>query len=282
MLKETISNDEIKKIFGNADRKKKYLKRLYKELGVEYKIPSKKEDLDYAIISTWSYETSKTIIRNLYFNSEKYFNAKRGKSRYNNLISQWKKKEFGALEWPFAANNFDDRVAKLNRENISESKKDKIITNEVVKFRRIKQINTLRNDFIENLIIENNSSIVPTLVHNKRCDFYIDGVSFDQKVSRSVGKEFTQKHGNNYRDFAIDHPDEVAKSLYENQDAARFGAENRLYVVFLDSEISIDKIESKIKEIDFSEPHRFIFEYKDKDGEKRKYSTECFVILLHN
>jgi hypothetical protein len=43
-----------------------------------------------------------------------------------------------------------------------------------VKFRRLKEINTLRNDFLETLIFDKNQNIIPTLQHNRGVDFFIN------------------------------------------------------------------------------------------------------------
>jgi hypothetical protein len=64
-----------------------------------------------------------------------------------------------------------------------------------VKYRRLKELNTARNDYLETLLFEKNTDIVPTLRHNKGTDFYIDGIAFDQKVAKSPTQEFIKKHG---------------------------------------------------------------------------------------
>ena len=62
--------------------------------------------------------------------------------------------------------------------------KDDKVKVAAVKYRRIKEINTVRNDFIETLIFEKNNNILPTLNHRRGVDFFINGVSFDQKVAK--------------------------------------------------------------------------------------------------
>ena len=48
----------------------------------------------------------------------------------------------------------------------------------------------VRNDFIGTLIFEKNENIIPTFGHHRGLDFFIDGISYDQKVARSVTNEF--------------------------------------------------------------------------------------------
>ena len=178
--------------------------------------------------------------------------------------------------------NFDGHVAQVNRLHYSENEKDDIIALDVIKFRRIKAINTCRNDYIESLIVQFNENIIPTFRHSRGVDFYIDEIPFDQKVSRSVGRNFIDEYGEDYYNIAINRPDLVAKSLYENQDEERFDAQPRLYVVYLDNDISSDAIEQSIMESDFFEPYEIEFEYIHSNSESLLHRTYCYIILLHN
>jgi len=144
----------------------------------------------------------------------------------------------------------------------------------------LKEINTVRNDYIETLIFEKNENILPTLNHRKNVDFFIDGISFDQKVSRSVTGEFMKDFGENWKDFAIKNPLKVAEYLYKYQSEERFGADPRLYVVYLDEEISINSIKEQIDKIDLNNPAEVVFEFKHKNTGIKTYKTSCFVILL--
>lgn len=189
------------------------------------------------IIDTWDYEISKTIIRDLYFETEKYLSSKNSKNKIDKAIQSWNKLLLGDLEWPFQPMKFDQKVAHINRMNIPEKSKDKMLSKEVIKFRRIKDINALRNDYIEFLIINNNDKIVPTLKHSRGLDFYIHGKPFDQKVSKGVGEKFKKTYGEDYRNIALQNPKFLAQSLYEHQDLDRFDEDPRLYIVYLDKNI---------------------------------------------
>lgn len=283
MLTKYITSIEIRKIFDNTNRKIEYLRSIYKELGIERPIPRTVVSINNAIIDTWSYEISKKIIREMFFRSDKYLKGLNCKERIDFLIDDWNENALGNIEWPFSAMNFDNHVARLNRmEDLTENEKDEIISTDVIKFRRIKDINTCRNDYIESLIVRYNDNIIPTFRHSRGVDFYIDGIPFDQKVSRSVGGSFIDNYEDDFYNIAINNPELVAISLYENQDEERFDADPRLYVVYLDNDISSESIEQSIIDCDFNAPFDIEFEYKHSGNNYRTYRTFCYIILLHN
>lgn len=282
MLTKAITKKDIKKIFSNTENKKNYLIELFKETGNTSKIEKNIEKLDEQIITSWSYETSKKIIREMFRNHPKFLMQQKLDIEIDKAMNDWNTLDLGDFEWPFSAMSFDQHVHSLNRnKNLSEEEKDLFLTKEVIKFRRIKQINSLRNDYIESLIFDNDN-IIPTLGNRKGVDFYINGEPFDQKVGKSVGKAFIKEYGENYREVALNHPELVAKSLYENQDEERFGDEARLLIVYLDSNVTSKKIQEQLKKIDFSSPYEITFDYKHSNNIIISHKTKCFVILLHN
>lgn len=281
MLKTEISLNEIKKIFPSKTLKLDYLNNLGNKKHIRLTYGKSESSIDQAIIDSWDYSISIEILRELFFLSEKYKNGSSCREAIETAIQDWNDNEIGSFEWPFSAMNFDKRVVAINRLKISEKEKDKALAQEVIRFRRIKDINTLRNDYIEYLIFKNNNNIIPTLGHRKGVDFYIDGEPYDQKVSKSVGTEFKEQYGANYRDIAINHPELVAKSLYENQDGERFDDLPRLYIVYLDDNISNDQVETILSNIDFGTPYQIDFDYCHANVVEH-HSTHCFVILLHN
>lgn len=283
MLKEGIRNIDIKKIFDNRTRKIEYLERLFSKTDSNFEIPRSVTGLDNCIIDTWDYNLSKDILREMFFCSKKFLSGLDCKKEVDFLINEWYDNNLGEIEWPFSAMIFDSYVARLNRRNdLSETEKDEIIAEDVVKFRRIKDINTKRNDCIESLIVLHNENIIPTFKHNRGLDFYINGEPFDQKVSRSVGRTFENEYGRDYYNIAITHPKLVAKSLYENQDEERFDDDPRLYIVYLDNDISSEAIEQSIIEANFDEPIEITFDYERSRHSVSRYSTYCYIILLHN
>ena len=282
MIISSISSDDIDKIFGNNDNKKEYLRRLFEIQGIDERIPSQKKDINNLIANTWNYDISKSVIRKQFIESDKYSYMMTCKDKIDESLKEWNELDLGELNWPFSAMNFDGHVHSLNRDDTkTEIEKDSIISHEAILFRRIKKINELRNDYIEYLIFQN-ENIIPTFSNSSGVDFYIDGKAYDQKVSKSVGGSFIDSYPENYRQVAIENPDLVAKSLYENQDNARFGSEPRLLIVYLDSDVSTDSLEDKLKNIDFGNPINIDFEFKEKGKAKEEYNTDCFVVLLHN
>lgn len=281
MLTETITETEIKKILATKVLKIDYLSRLstVKNIIINYRSPE--ASINQAIIDTWDYEISKNIIRKMFTESPKYRHGQNCRDFIENAVADWNQRNLGDFVWPFSAMNFDKRVVAINRMPISEQEKDDLVALEVIKFRRIKDINTMRNDYIEFLITSNNENIIPTLTHRSGIDFYIDGEPYDQKVSKSVGGDFINQYGNDYRTIAIQHPELVAKSLYEHQDGERFDAQPRLYIVYLDDNISSDQIELLLSNIDFENPYQIEFDYWHANVLEH-HSTHCFIVLLHN
>ncbi|MCX7820236.1 MAG: hypothetical protein N2258_01000 [Brevinematales bacterium] len=74
--------------------------------------------------------------------------------------------------------------------------------------------------------ISNHENVIPTIKNVKGIDIFFDGQPFDLKVTYlpqgyDLGK-------------AIKNPKDLAKWMYENQGAQRFGADNRIFVILLD------------------------------------------------
>ena len=110
----------------------------------------------------------------------------------------------------------------------------------------------------------------------------VDGISFDQKVAKSPTNQFKIRFKDDWRQEAINNPALVAEYLYKHQDEGRFGADPRLLVVYLDEDISIQKIQEIIKQIDLNKPIEINFSFKHKIQGEKSYKVPCFVILLHN
>ena len=281
MLKQEITLKEIKKIFATKAIKIEYLTRLSSLKSIVINYGRSEASINQAIIDSWDYENSKAVIRKMYKESQKYIIGSQCKEGIERALLDWKINNLGDFTWPFSAMNFDRRVVAINRLDLSEKEKDELLAKEVIKFRRIKDINTMRNDYIEYLITTNNENITPTLTHRSGVDFYIDGEPYDQKVSKSVGRDFITQYGDSYREIAINNPELVAKSLYEHQDGERFDAEPRLYIVYLDDNISNEQIEKLLSNIDFNKPYPIEFDYYHANVLEH-HTTHCFIVLLHN
>jgi hypothetical protein len=233
-------------------------------------------------VDSWDYEISKKVIRDIFKETDKYKNGKEADNAMKLLIKEWESLKLGEIAWPFSQGAFDDFVQRINSEKESGFIKDEKVKAAAVKYRRIKEINTVRNDFIETLIFEKNENILPTLNHRRGVDFFINGISFDQKVAKSPTNEFKRHFKDNWRDIAIKNPELVAEYLYKYQDEGRFGADPRLLVVYIDEDVSIDRIRKIIDETDLDNPIEINFTYKHKIQGEKSYKVPCFVILLHN
>jgi len=186
-IKAKLSDDLARKIIGNREKAEEYLLLLndIKSISsLKFKTISRgknkgKKVLDLntkelwkIIVDSWSYEASKKIIRDIFRRTDKYKNGKEADNAMNILIKEWRSLKLGDIAWPFSQGAFDDFVQRINSEKEDGLVKDKKVKIAAVKYRRIKEINTVRNDFIETLIFEKNSNILPTLSHRQGVDFF--------------------------------------------------------------------------------------------------------------
>jgi len=296
-IKSKLSEDLAKKILGNYNNALNYLLKLNEikpVKGLNFKTVSRGKnkgasvpaiepaDIFKLVVNSWDYDVSKKIIRELFKETKKYTSGKEANNVMDVLIKEWESLKLGGIQWPFSQGDFDGFVQRINAENADGFVKDEKVKVAAVKYRRIKEINTVRNDFIETLIFEKNQNILPTLNHRRGVDFFINGISFDQKVAKSPTNQFKNKFKDNWKQEAINNPALVAEYLYEYQDEGRFGADPRLLVVYLDEDVSIQKIRETIKKIDLDIPIEINFSFKHKVQGAKSYKVPCFVILLHN
>lgn len=267
----------VKKIFGNATNGLEFLEKMGRNSAIKSK---KSQDIFNEIVQVWDYQKARPIIRDIFMHSEKYKRGLGGQHTIKILLEEWQNLGFGNLEWPFSQGAFDNFVQSINGEAIDRIHKDEKVKSAAVRYRRIKEINTERNDFLESLIFEKNQNIIPTLSHSRGVDFFINGISFDQKVSRSVTNEFKKDFGDKWKEKAIKEPHLVAQYLYSYQDEGRFGSAPRLFVVYLDENISPLEIKDIIANTNLQNPLDITFTYKHKDIGHRTYKTQSFVILL--
>ena len=281
MINEVIDDKQIKKIFANKEEKLEYLEAIYNKMNIKDAIPKTNSSIDEAIIKTWRFNISNGIIRKMFKKTDKYKVGKFSADAIKEMMNEWDKLCLGKFNWPFQAMAFDQYIQSVNTsKNLNELEKDEKVKNDIVKFRRIKKINTARNDFIEYLIVDNNENVTPTLKHNRGIDFYINGFPFDQKVSRSVTKNFVNDYGDNWKEEAKKHPEIVAEYLYKYQDEARFGAESRLLIVYLDDDITEDEIYKCVINTNFKEPKHISFEYEFSNNIKETFNVDCYIVLL--
>jgi len=219
----------------------------------------------------------------MFTETEKYESGKNSHKMMKLLLDEWEYLKLGTVDWPFSQGAFDDFVQGVNAQKTDGPTKDERVRKAAVQYRRIKEINAVRNDYIETLIFEKNKNVLPTLRHGRLVDFFISGKSFDQKVSRGPTNEFKKEFGVKWKSHAIEHPEVVAEYLYSFQDEGRFGADSRLLVVYLDPDVSIDEITSIIEKTDLQDPLEVTFVYShENQDEKMTYKVTCFVILLYS
>ena len=296
-IKSKLSDDLARKIIGSQEKANSYLLHLSEIkpiLSLKFKTVSRgknkgKKFLDLetkelwkTIVDNWDYEISKKTIRDIFKETDKYKSGKEANNAMDVLIKEWQTLKLGDIAWPFSQGAFDEFVQRINSEKENGFVKDEKVKVAAVKYRRIKEINTVRNDFIETLIFEKNNNILPTLNHRRGVDFFINGISFDQKVAKSPTNEFKRHFKDGWREMAIKKPELVAEYLYKYQDEGRFGADPRLLVVYIDEDVSINKIREIIDKTDLNNPIEINFTYKHKNLGEKNYKVPCFVILLHN
>lgn len=294
-IKSQLSENAAKKILGNYDNAYSFLSIMAqrKKLNIETKLVTRGPNkgnlvLDIipaniwsVVVENWEYDIALDVIRELFRASDKFKNGIEANSAMEVLIEEWNLLKLGSISWPFSQGDFDGFVQRINSEKCSGLIKDDKVKEAAVKYRRIKEINTVRNDYIETLIFEKNQNILPTLNHRRGIDFFIDGVSYDQKVSKSPTNQFKKDFGDSWKQYAIKNPKVVAEYLYKHQDEGRFGADPRLLVVYLDEDIHIEKIKEAINEVDLEKPIEVNFTFKHKIQGNKCYKVPCFVILLH-
>jgi len=278
-IKFQMSEDIAKKILGNTARAKEFLSLM----GALRFAGLNSKDTWKAVVDNWDYEKALPIIRKMFTQSDKFARGSTAEKVLAQLKEDWDALSLGNISWPFSQGDFDGFVQRINSSRTVEAQaKDEETKLAAVKYRRIKEINTYRNDFIETLIFEKNLNILPTLNHRRGVDFYIDGVSFDQKVAKSPTAQFKKKYGDHWRAKAIEQPSLVAEYLYKYQDEGRFGADPRLLVVYLDEDVTSEKIREIINSTDLQQPQEITFTFDHKVQGSTEYKVSCFVILLHN
>ncbi len=294
-IRSGISGEVAKKVFGNRGNAEQFLKAL----GAPVTSGMSANEVFALVVQHWDYEKGLKIVRDMFIKTDKYKNGKAADGEMEVLINEWEKMKLGKIKWPFSQGQFDGFVQQLNTEKIGSAERDAKVKRAAVQYRRIKEINTLRNDFIETLIFEKNENILPTLAHRRGVDFFIDGEQYDQKVAASPTQQFirdfekgegslTEKLGHtvqdaaNWRQTAIERPDLVAEYLYRYQDEGRFSADPRLLVVYLDEDICPQRIKEIVSAVDLTKPLKIQFEYKHKAHGEQQYEVHCFVILLYN
>lgn len=291
-IKEIISVEQVGVILGSKDTQLAFLLKMKSLWDVPTKLNRKGVEVvdvksignitEY-IVDKWNYSQVKDVLRDMFRSTEKYNRGRTAKTLFNNIKTKYFELGYSDYNWPFISGQFDayavktvvyPSVSDLNKfdDALKRAQKD------VEKFSYLKIFNTLRNDYIEYLIFNADEDIIPTFSHKGGIDFYIHGIGFDQKVSRSVTNQFIEKYGENWRDIAIQNPYEVSKFLMELGDEARFSNVPRLFIIDVDGTYELDNIEDKVNNISFDEPKVVNYNYNHSSTGLKSY--ECPVICL--
>lgn len=290
-IKNSIDKDTVKLMLGSNDNLSTFLLSI-KEIwdvptrvnrkGVTVLDTKKIGDLSDFICKNWDYDVCKPILREMFTKTEKYERGKTAKTLFNQFKQEYFEKGFSDYKWPFISGQFDNYAVKtivypavgdINTfgDNLVRVQKD------VEKFSYLKIFNTLRNDYLEYLIFHNDEDIIPTFSHKGGLDFFINGMGYDQKVSRSVTNQFMEKYGSEWRQKALESPTEVAKFLMELGDESRFSNVPRLFVIDVDGSYELDGIEEMVSSLNFKEPQEVTYDYQHKSGKK---TYKCPVLCL--
>ena len=218
------------------------------------------EHWNYSLACEIAIELFKMKKDGVYIN-KKYATMIEAKDEYLKMLSKIEKGTH--LDWSFAQGQFDRFAQRIMRDKkLIRFEKEIKIQEGVLNYLDMIEFNTARNDFIEYAMIENVKGLMPTLDHVLGVDYFIDGIPYDQKVSRSLGREFIKKFTSVKEaiKYAKENPAELANSLFENADSGRFQIDSnhiKLYFVFtnplrLPSNIEYNILKNNFKPMDLT------------------------------
>ena len=293
-IKQIITKTDLSYILGSNEMKMRFLMLMKQQWDVPTKLNRKGQEVvdikliggvDEYIITHWDYNVCKHILRDMFKETEKYKRGQTAKEVFNQIKLSYVERGFLDYKWPFVATQFDDYAVKTvvypTVADISTLPKNlNKIQKDIEKFSYLKIFNTLRNDYIEYLMFTTDEDIIPTFSHRGGIDFYIHGIGFDQKVSRSVTNQFMEKHGDQWREQAINNPLEVAEFLMVLGDEARFSNVPRLFVIDVDGTYDLDGIEDKVKSIDFDSPSEVTYTYNHKSTGPKEYTCSVLCMMI--
>jgi hypothetical protein len=175
-----IDQTEIKKILGNKDNCISFLLVLSPEkYDAENLNKLSANEIFGEVTKIWNFDKAKPIIRKLFRDTKKFKSGKASEAAIETLKSQWTSKFPGEkIDWPCSQGQFDTFVQRINSQNENDPDgkiKDLKVSEAAIKYRRLKELNTVRNDYLETLLFLKNEEIVPTLNHMRGVDFFIKG-----------------------------------------------------------------------------------------------------------
>lgn len=293
-IKNEISREQVKLILGGRKNQELFLwyMRLVWNLpvrlnrkGVEVLDISKIGDITECIVKNWEYVSCRDMLRNMYVLSDKYWSGKNAKEIFKVYQEKYLEDGYKDYEYPFMSNNYDSFIMKemvymtMNNPKLFDIRLN-VVLPKIKKHFYLKIFSGLRNNYIEYLIFNSSIDVIPTFSHRGGIDFYINGIGFDQKVSRSVTNQFKKKYGDNWRIVSIENPYEVCRYLMMYGDESRFSNVPRLFIVDIDGNYELDGIEVIIQDINFDSPRDVDYVYHHKSTGDKEYSCPVICILL--
>lgn len=109
--------------------------------------------------------------------------------------------------------------------------------------------------------------VIPTIKNIKGIDIFFDGQPFDLKVTY-LPREYTPTD-------AVKNPSDLAVWLYENQGAQRFGSDNRLFVILLDTE-------NPEKSWELKRDFNLVFQRIDDFFNKKTVSKQDEIVFIYS
>jgi hypothetical protein len=293
-IKTGITKEQVGLILGSRDNQLAFLLNMEAFWNTPTKTNRKGEkvvdvkelgDPTEFIVSKWNYGQAKQVLRDMFTKTEKYQRGMNAKETFNHFKQRYVAAGYTDYKWPFVSGQFDAYAVKMVvypsvsdgskfDEGLRRTQKD------VEKFSYLKIFNTLRNDYLEYLIFNADQDIIPTFSHRGGIDFYIHGIGFDQKVSRSVTTQFMDAHGDNWREVALAQRYEVAKYLMELGDEARFSNVPRLFIIDVDGSYELDGVEDKVNGLSFDEPYNVSYTYKHSSTGLKEYTCPVICLML--
>jgi len=279
-IRDNISIENVKKIFGNKDNAIEYLLSYTNLTHSNLKIQTP-EFLYNEIFNRWNYEDVKFFTRHIA--KQKKYSLSELKKNIKNYEETKKiiEEEFnGQKSWAFNVMAYDSKLTSTIRKNddflvgldehLIDIKKNYIIKSHTI----------FRSFLYEYYLIKHHEEILPTLSNNKSVDFFYNGKNFDLKNASSVTDNFKIDFGNQWMRDALNNPQTVARYLYENQNENRFDSSPRIFIVELENKIkSITAIEKDCRDLNFGETHKIDFDYII-NGKKENFTTESLVVFI--
>lgn len=256
------------------------------------RVPLKRSVLDELIIKHYNYDKFRKVTRSLYFEANPESDIETRQKKIAEVLSS----SFGTYahkEWPCAMGRLEDPITRLVREITSAENFMGTLTRNIIKWQNValayaikKLMRTLSTDVIERIFIEECGDIIPTFMPRKKIDFFIDGIAYDEKTSRSVGKFFDIKYAREIAeepDFARKNPKLVAEELYSQQGEERFGSESRIFlIVSPEKENNLNAIRKAISDYfrNGAQALKAEYIYKHRNIGEKEYTSLCHVIFV--